>query len=126
MTKRTKITSFEDLIAWQKSMDLSLAVYNATNSGAFYRDYSLRDQIRKASVSVISNIAEGFGRYGVKEFRNYLSIANGSAYEIRSQVQLAKGLCYLQDNEADHLIERCKEVSRLIEGLRRSTKRYID
>lgn len=123
MIKPGKIKTFEDLIAWEKGMSLSVAVYRATNSGSFSNDFSLRGQIRKASISITSNIAEGFGRYGIKEFRYFLSIANGSAYEVRSQLRLASRLGYLTDNEAEKLIENCKEVSRLIEGLRRSSKR---
>ncbi len=117
------ITGFEDLIAWQKSKRLSLAVYEITSADKFYRDFSIRDQIRRASVSVMSNIAEGFGRYGAREFRHYLSIANGSAYEVRSQIILASELGYITEQEADILVEMCKEVSRLIEGLRRSSKK---
>jgi len=122
MSDKKKIKTFEDLIAWEKSKNLSLAVYKATNTGQFTRDNGLKDQIRRASVSVMSNIAEGFGRYGIKEFRSYLSIANGSAYEMRSQLRLARELGYIKDEEAEKLIESCSEVSRIIMGLRRSTK----
>lgn len=122
MSNRKKIKTFEDLIAWEKSKNLSLAIYKATSTGQFSRDYGLREQIRRASVSVMANIAEGFGRYGVKEFRSYLSIANGSAYEVRSQLHLARDLGYLKQEEADRLINNCHEVSRIILGLRRSTR----
>ena len=82
----------------------------------------MRDQIRRAAVSVFSNIAEGFGRYSVPEFRNYLSIANGSVFELKAQCMFAKDLDYLNQEEADKVIEACEEVSRLIRALRSSTK----
>jgi four helix bundle protein len=67
-----KVRRFEDLVVWQKSRDLSVSIYRSTAQGAFSRDFALRDQIRRAAVSVMSNIAEGFGRYSRSELRQFL------------------------------------------------------
>jgi four helix bundle protein len=123
MAKTGKIKSFEDLIAWQKSKELSLMVYRVSSSGEFARDYSLKDQIRRASVSAMSNIAEGFERYSPKEFRHFLAIARGSAAEVRSQIYLAMELDYLTNEEARSMIDLCNEIGRIIAGLRRSLER---
>jgi four helix bundle protein len=90
-----RITRFEDLGVWLKAKELSLAIYRLSGAGPFLRDYGLRDQIRRAAVSVMSNIAEGFERYSRAEFRHFLSIARGSAAEVRSQLHLARELGYL-------------------------------
>jgi four helix bundle protein len=86
---------FEDLQVWTKSRDLSVAIYRVTETGAFAKDFGLRDQIRRAAVSVMSNIAEGFERYSIPEFQRFLSMARGSASEVRSQLHLARELRYL-------------------------------
>src|SRR3712207_4398039 len=91
------ITRFEDLEVWKKARDLSLAIYRVTSKGSFARDFGLRDQIRRAAVSVMSNIAEGFDRYSRSEFKQFLSIARGSASEVRSQLYLAHALGYLNE-----------------------------
>ena len=74
-----KVRKFEDLEVWQIARDLSVEIYRATQDGKFSRDFGLRDQIRRAAVSVMSNIAEGFDRYSRAEFKQFLSIARGSA-----------------------------------------------
>ena len=102
-----------------KAKDLSLEIYRLSSVGGFSKDWSLRDQIRKAAVSVPSNIAEGQGRFGKKEFMNFLSIANGSVYEIITQVHLVRDLGYITPKEAADLIGRCSEISRMIKGLLR-------
>jgi four helix bundle protein len=81
--------SFEDIEAWQKARSLTSRIYSESNSGKFQRDFGLRDQIRRASVAVMSNIAEGFERAGNKEFLQFLSIAKGSAGEVKSQLFVA-------------------------------------
>ena len=79
-----KIEKFEDLKVWQKAREVNLHLYNLSNKGTFSKDFALRDQIRRASVSIVSNIAEGFERNGNKEFNQFLSIAKASAGEIRA------------------------------------------
>jgi four helix bundle protein len=112
-----RVTKFEDLTVWQKSKELSLGVYRATNRGAFRHDLALKNQIRRASVSVMSNIAEGFERYSRSEFRHFLSIARGSASEVRSQLHLARELGYLSPEDADGLLALSLEISRMLAAL---------
>ena len=113
-----KIRRFEDLAVWQKARDLSVAIYQMTAQGQFGRDYELRSQIRRAAVSVMSNIAEGFDRYSRAEFRQFLSIARGSASEVRSQLHLALALGYITQPEFDQLNELCWEIARMLASLR--------
>ena len=122
MKPREKIERFEDLIVWQKALMVSKKVYILSSGGPWSRDYSLKDQVRKASVSVISNIAEGFGRHGKQDFRHFLSMANGSANEVRAQLHLARELGYVSSEEINKVIDLCSEVSRMIKGLRNSVK----
>ena len=122
MSTPSKITRFEDLIVFQKAMALSKEIYRVTSDGRIAKDWGLRDQIRRASVSILSNIAEGFGKYSIQEFKKYLAIANGSSFEVRAQLLLAKELGYLGEMEAEILIRDCIEVSKLIGGLRRGQR----
>jgi len=115
-----KVARFEDLIVWQRARDLALLVYRVTGRPAFDRDLGLRNQMRDAAVSVMSNIAEGFERYSRREFRQYLSIARGSAAEVRSQLHIARGLDYITEAEFEDLRGRCIEVSQLLGALRSS------
>lgn len=86
-----KIERFEDLIAWQKARIMTKQIYLITNEGAFAKDFGLRDQIRRASVSIMSNLAEGFDRGGRAEFHQFVVIAKGSCAEVRSQFYVAMG-----------------------------------
>lgn len=114
------IQRFEDLDAWKRAKDLSVAVYRATARGTFAADFGLRDQIRRASVSVMSNVAEGFGRYGRAEFRRFLVMARGSAAEVRSQAILAHELGCLTRDEFDHLVALASDVSSILVRLHAS------
>ncbi len=99
-----KIEKFEDIEAWQKARELSRAVYAATGDGAVARDFGLCDQIRRAAVSVMSNIAEGFGRGGNRELIQFLFIAKGSATEVQAQLYVALDAGYLNK---EHFQELC-------------------
>ena len=112
----SKIEKIEDLIVWQKSRELVREIYTLTNKGDFLKDYSLKDQIRRASVSVASNIAEGFGRGGNKEFIQFLSISKGSLYELRTQLYIAIDLEYISETEFSTLNNLIDEVGKLING----------
>jgi len=116
----SKVERFEDLQVWQMAHDLSVTIYSLTRDGAFPKDWGLRDQIQRASVSVMSNIAEGFERYSRQEFKQFLSIARGSCAEVRSQIQLAKSLGYAADADCSKMYEKCISLSRAIGGLRSS------
>ncbi|RSK36352.1 four helix bundle protein [Hymenobacter metallilatus] len=111
------ITRFEELTAWQKARELTRRIYDCTRAGEFARDFGLRDQIRRASGSVMDNIAEGFDRGGRGEFVQFLGIAKGSAGEVRSQLYRAFDQQYLTQTEFDELRELSEEIGRLIEGL---------
>jgi four helix bundle protein len=121
-----KITSFQELIAWQKARLLTSAVYQATSRGEFARDFGLKDQIRRAAVSVMSNIAEGFERGRPAEFHQFLSVAKGSCAELRSQLFVALDAAYLTPHDFDSLMNTAIEVSRIVGGLRAGVQRRRD
>ena len=112
-----KITRFEDLISWQKARELNRLIYQVSKSGSLAKDFGMRDQMRRASVSVMSNIAEGFERGGDKEFTQFLSNAKGSCGEVRCQLYAALDEKYLSELEFKQIYEQSMEVSRLISGL---------
>ena len=109
--------SFEDIEAWQKARELTNRVYDASDKGIFARDFGLRDQIRRACVSILSNIAEGFERSGTGEFVQFLSSAKGSAGEVRAQLYVALDRGYINAAEFDELSALALQVSRMISGL---------
>jgi len=110
------IEKFEDILAWQKGREMTQIVYRLSKRGEFAKDFGLKDQIRRAAVSVTSNVAEGFERGGNKEFIQFLSNAKGSAGEVRSQLYVASDENYISKKEFDDLYERCIEIGRLIDG----------
>ena len=109
---------FEDLVAWQKARVLTKAVYEHTGQGSFARDFGLTNQLRRAAVSVMSNIAEGFERGRRAEFHQYLSVAKASCAEVRSQLYVAFDVGYLQKSDFDKLLAQAEEVSRILGGLK--------
>ena len=114
------VSKCEELIAWQKARALANHVYKATGRGDFSRDFGLRDQIQRAAVSVMSNIAEGFERGSPADFHCFLVIAKASCAEVRSQLYLALDIGYLQKDEFNKIMSLANETSRVIGGLRRS------
>ena len=113
-----KVKSYEELVVWQKAMLLAKAVYGVQKLLPKEEVYGLGDQVRRAVVSIPSNIAEGFGRESKSEFKHFLSIARGSLYEVRTQLQLAESLGYLRMNSDIRIL--MDEVGKLINGLSRS------
>ena len=109
--------SYKDLVAWQKAMELVTATYRA--SAKFPKDelFGLTSQLRRAAISIPSNIAEGQGRLSEKEFRYFLGQSRGSLMEVETQIQIAQNLEYLQSREAEALLKSCGEVGRIINGL---------
>ncbi len=110
------IEKFEDIAAWQGARELVRAIYRITAQGAFARDYGLRDQARRAGVSIMSNIAEGFERGGDREFRHFLVIAKASAGEVRSLLYVALDLAYVDEPTYRSLNDQVMRVSRQIAG----------
>jgi four helix bundle protein len=114
---------FEDLIAWQKARLLTKAVYEVTRSSPFAKDFGLSGPIQRASVSIMSNIAEGFQRSGHREFLHCLSIAKGSCAEVCSQLYVALDVGYLDQDTFKSLIALAEETNRVITGLWTSINR---
>ena len=112
--------NYRDLLAWQRAMDLVVAVYKASSTWPKEEQYGLTNQVRRASVSVPSNIAEGQGRRGRAEFLRHLGIAHGSLRELETQVIIASRLHYLGKEHSDRLLAQAAEVGRLLQGLMRS------
>ena len=112
-----KVERFEDLEVWQAARDVVKAVYQASASGPFSRDYSLRDQIRRAAVSVPSTIAEGFSRHSNKEFIQFLSVSKGSAGEVQSQLYTALDQDYISQDTFDDIYETLEVVAKQLSCL---------
>ena len=118
--------SYRDLVAWQKAMDLVTATYRAT--AGFPKDelFGLTSQLRRAAVSIPSNIAEGQGRLSEKEFRYFLGQARGSLMEVETQLHIAENLGYLEREQTALLLQSCGEVGRILNGLLASVSRQSE
>ncbi|HET6567115.1 MAG TPA: four helix bundle protein [Rhodothermales bacterium] len=119
-----KFERFEEITAWRNARALAREVYSISNQRSFGRDYGLRDQIRRAAVSVGSNIAEGFERHRVREFYHFLSIAKGSAGEVRSQLYVALDQGYIDQSVFDHIYQLTTQTARQISALMSYLERY--
>ena len=111
------VKRFEDLDIWRKSRMLASDIYTITRTGPFAKDFILRDQIRRAALSIASNIAEGFERGGSKEFMQFLAIAKGSSGELRAHLYLALDQNYLTQTKQESLAEKASELGRMIGSL---------
>jgi four helix bundle protein len=111
------IKRFEDLIIWQKARKLSNDIYQKTLTGSFAKDYSLKDQINRATGSIMDNIAEGFGRNGKQEFIQFLSVSKSSATEVRSQLYRALDRSHLTEGEFQQLYSEADTVENMTAGL---------
>jgi four helix bundle protein len=109
-----KFETFEEIIIWQKSKIVVIDIYNAFKQNT---DYSFRDQIRRAAVSIMNNIAEGYERKGNKEFAKFLYIAKGSCAEVRSMLYLALDLNYTSKEDFDELYKKTLEISKMLSSL---------
>lgn len=103
--------SFKDLVVWQHSSDLSVAIYSSFRD---LKDFGFRDQIQRATVSIMNNIAEGYARRSDKSFRHFLYIAKGSAAEVESMLILAERLGYIDKQKQTTLVEQAEVVGRLL------------
>ena len=108
---------FEDIQSWKLARSLTKEIYTITQNGRFAQDFGLRNQIRRACVSIISNIAEGFERDGDREFLQFLAIAKGSAGEVRAHLYVALDQHYIDEETFFSLKIRTEEISRSISGL---------
>ncbi len=116
---------FKDLIAWQKAMDLVTLLYDATATFPKRETYSLVDQMRRAAVSIPSNIAEGQAHFSKREFRHFLRHSCGSLAELETQILIAQRRNYLTESQTEKLLRRTHEVGRILSGLLNSLKERI-
>lgn len=117
MGSSTAIRRFEDLNVWVKAQDLGEIIFKLSATYPFSKEFSLKDQIRRAALSISSNIAEGQGSFSRKEFRYYLSVANGSTYEVISLIHFAKKTGYVSVCDVEDIHSGCSEISRMLKGL---------
>jgi len=113
----TYIKQIEDIRAWQKGRELVNGVYDVSEDGALSKDFGLKNQIRRASISIISNIGEGFERDGNRKFIQFLSHAKGSCGEVRSQLYILKDRGYIDEIQFDNLYQLTIIISRMLSGL---------
>lgn len=113
------MNQFKNLLVWQKAIHLAELVYRETKDFPDEERFGLTVQIRRSSVSVASNIAEGAGRNSPKEFRNFLGHANGSCYELETQLIIAKSQQYLNESGFEVLVSLCNEVQKMLHSLRK-------
>ncbi|GIW92424.1 MAG: four helix bundle protein [Pirellulaceae bacterium] len=118
-----KIRRFEDIPAWQEARILTKAIYTISAGGQWAKDYALRDQIRRASISVMSNIAEGFERRADNDYARFLAMAKASASEVKSQLYIALDQGYIDEIRFRELYERCQKVARFLGSFTRSLKK---
>jgi four helix bundle protein len=111
------IEKFQDLEAWKKGREITKKIYEISSNDRFSKDFALCNQIRRASISITSNIAEGFGRDGDKEFVQFLSVAKASCFEVYSQLYVAIDQNYIDEKEFKEISESIEETTRIIGGL---------
>lgn len=120
------ISRFEDLIAWKRARALTAKIYKISRRGEFGKDFGLRNQIQRASVSIMSNIAEGYERGRSTEFHRFVTIAKASCAEVRCQLYVAKDAGYISSEEFLGLRSDAEELGRIVGGLRRSIQQKRD
>ena len=111
------MSGFKDLKVWQRSKELAVLVYRLTQKGPFTHDYGFRDQIRRAAVSVPSNIAEGYGRNSTSDYIRFLRIASGSVYELQTQLEIAVNLRYIRHEDFVGLNKVSEEIGKMLSTL---------
>ena len=113
----TPIRSYEDLIAWQKSMDFAEQIYRITSNFPNTEKFGLIAQLRRAAVSIPSNLAEGQGRLTTGEFKQFIGHARGSLYEVQTQLRISARLGFIEGKACDRLLESSFEIGRIMHGL---------
>ena len=114
--------SYRDLEVWQKAMDLVTDIYSTTNSFPDTEKFGLTNQLRRAAVSIPSNIAEGQGRGSKKEFNQFLNIAYGSLQEVETQIEISTRLNFISNEQSTPLLDQCSTIARMLNGLKRSLR----
>jgi four helix bundle protein len=125
MDEKIKIKSFRDLMVWQKAAELAVKIYSLTNSFPQSEIYGLVSQIRRSTISVSSNIAEGFKRSSRKEKANFYTIALGSLSELEGQLEISKRLGYLKLSDYNELILNISEINKMLSKLTKSAENKL-
>jgi len=120
-----KISRFEDLIAWQKARAFCANVHRLTSAGELQKNYGFRDQIQRAAVSIMSNLAEGFDRASRKEFHKFIVVAKGSCAEVRSLLYVAVDAGLISKEDFHAAMRDAQELARILAGLRTAVSRQI-
>lgn len=120
-----KISRFEDLIAWQKARAFCANIHRLTASGRLEKNYGFRDQIQRAAVSIMSNLAEGFDRASRKEFHKFIVVAKGSCAEVRSLLYVALDAGFVSEEDFHAAMRDALELARILAGLRSAVSRQI-
>ena len=120
-----KISRFEDLIAWQKARAFCANVHRLTSAGELQKNYGFRDQIQRAAVSIMSNLAEGFDRASRKEFHKFIVVAKGSCAEVRSLLYVALDAGLISKEDFHAAMRDAQELARILAGLRTAVSRQI-
>ena len=117
--------SFKDLRVWQGAKELSVEIYTLTSTGKFTKDFGLREQIQRASISIPSNIAEGYERNSNKDFIRFLLIAKGSLSELRTQLEIAYEIGYIKKDKFESLDENCKKLGAMMTNLIKARRNNV-
>jgi len=116
------IGSFEEMEGWKKARELNKQIYEITSRGRFYYDFALKDQIRRSSISIMANIAEGLERNTTLQKKYFTNVAIGSAGETRSHLYIAKDMNYIDDNQFNLFIKNVTEISKILNGFVQKAK----
>jgi len=108
------MNSFRDLLVWKKGMELVTTVYSLTSKFPKEELYALTSQIRRCSISIPSNIAEGYGRRHKQDYVRFLEIARSSLYELQTQLEISKNINYIDEHELNVILEQCKELEKML------------
>jgi len=119
-----RIKSYKDLSVWQKALDLVEQCYSITAGFPRSEEFGLKSQMRRAAVSIPSNVAEGNVRHSTNEYCRFLAIALGSTAELETQIELARRLGMLSEGNASHLSQACQVIGKMLNGLRLSIAKY--
>jgi four helix bundle protein len=120
------IKCFEDLIAWQEARKLTKIIYEITATPIFNKDPDLKRHLRRTAVSIMANIAEGFGRYSLKESKQFFTDARGSNAELQSHMYVVLDQSYITENKFNEIYQQSVLVNKLINGLITNTRKLID
>lgn len=117
--------TFRELLVWQKSMNFVTEIYKASKSFPQEENFGLTSQIRRSSISIPSNISEGYGREGLNDYLRFLNIAMSSLFELQTQIEIAYNLEYIKKDEFEKLYEMSREIERMLSSFIRSLKSKV-